>query len=125
MNLPKLPDNPLFARFWKEYPHKVGKQPALKAWNKLSPNEEDLETILKALRRQKESKMWKEGIGIPHPSTYLNQARFMDEPILEQEKKVIGQPAQYVHVTHKCEHEGCGKIANTRTSAGWRCVTHM
>lgn len=125
MNLPQLPENPLFSTFWKEYPHKVGKQAAIKAWNKLAPNEDDLETILKALRRQKQSKMWQEGIGIPHPSTYLNQARFMDEPIPEPEKKMVPIAKQENPITPKCEYPGCNRNSNTRTSAGWRCVTHM
>lgn len=86
MNLPQLLKDPLFDKFWEKYPNKVGKIAAQKAWKKLAPNESDLETIINALERQKSSKMWKEGIGIPHPSTYLNQARFLDEPIEEKKK---------------------------------------
>jgi hypothetical protein len=85
MNLPQVLNDPLFDLFWSKYPNKVGKIQAQKAWKKLAPSREDTVQILETLARQKESRMWKEGFGIPHPSTYLNQARFLDEPIVEGE----------------------------------------
>ena len=87
MNLPQHINDPLFDLFWSKYPNKVGKIAAQKAWKKLAPNREDLVTILEALEKQKCSRMWQEGIGIPHPSTYLNQARFLDEHIEDVVKK--------------------------------------
>lgn len=86
MNLPQLLNDPLFDLFWSKYPNKVAKIAALKAWKKLAPTREDTVSILESLEKQKTSRMWQEGIGIPHPSTYLNQARFLDEPIEEDQK---------------------------------------
>lgn len=86
MNIPNLLNDPLFDLFWSKYPNRVGKIAAQKAWKKLAPTREDTVQILETLEKQKNSRMWQEGIGIPHPSTYLNQARFLDEQI-EEEKK--------------------------------------
>ncbi len=89
MNLPNNLSNPLFDRFWDSYPKgfKGSKQAAIKAWNKLSPNEKDTEMIITSVERQKKERGWRDGFGIPHCSTYLNQARFLDEPIPELEIK--------------------------------------
>ena len=86
MNLPIIKTNPEFERFWEQYPNKVGKVAAIKAWKKLAPDEKDTELILTAIERQKKEPLWSQGMGIPHPSTYLNQARFMDEPISERKQ---------------------------------------
>ena len=70
-----------FDSFWKEYPKKVSKQEAVKAFNKLEPNTTLLDTILEALRAQKRSSDWTRDNGqyIPHPATWLNQRRWEDE----------------------------------------------
>ena len=86
MNLPIIQTNPDFDLFWSSYPkgHRGGKIAAQKAWKKLSPDQKDTEIILTALARQKTERLWRDGIGIPHASTYLNQARWTDEPVAEQ-----------------------------------------
>lgn len=70
-----------FDSFWKEYPKKVSKQEAVKAFNKLEPDTTLLDTILEALRTQKRSSDWTRDNGqyIPHPATWLNQRRWEDE----------------------------------------------
>jgi len=72
----------VFDTFWSAYPKKVGKGAAEKIWNKIEAPEETIELILKALSWQKYSEQWIKDGGqyIPHPSTYLNQCRWMDEP---------------------------------------------
>jgi len=69
-----------FAGLWQYYPRKTSKQAAVKAWDKLRPSDELIAGIGKALRRQKASDDWQRGIGIPYLSTYLNNARWEDEP---------------------------------------------
>ena len=68
-----------FEQFWLAYPKKIGKQAALKSWNKTRP---ELQDVLKALAWQTKSKQWFERGGqfIPNPATYLNQHRWKDEP---------------------------------------------
>lgn len=67
-----------FEDFWYKYPKKVGKEAALKAWNKMKP---DIIQVIDAINWQRESKQWQQEDGkyIPNPATYLNQGRWMDE----------------------------------------------
>jgi uncharacterized protein YdaU (DUF1376 family) len=67
-----------FERFWNAYPKKVGRQAALKAWNKTKLN---IEEVLIALDWQKETDQWYKNGGqfIPNPATWINQGRYMDE----------------------------------------------
>jgi hypothetical protein len=68
-----------FELFWLAYPRKVGKLLARKTYQKLKP---PLEDVLKALEWQKRSDQWKKDFGafIPHPTTWLSQGRWDDEP---------------------------------------------
>lgn len=71
-----------FAKFWAAYPRKVGKGAAEKAFMKIRPSEELLGVMLRAIERQKLSEQWVRQCGqfIPHPTTWLNQERWRDEP---------------------------------------------
>lgn len=67
-----------FDRFWTEYPKKVGKGQAQKAFSKVSV---PVETLIDAVQRQKGSVQWQKDGGqyIPNPSTWLNQKRWEDD----------------------------------------------
>jgi len=71
-----------FQEFWKSYPRKIGKGAAQKAWDKLKP---DLDTVLAALAWQTKQDAWIKDAGqyIPHPGTYINQQRWLDEKPLD------------------------------------------
>lgn len=75
-----------FALFWSEYPRHEAKQVALKAFEKINPDDGLLETMIASIRRFKESSQWNEDGGkyIPHPATWLNQHRWEDEPPKDQ-----------------------------------------
>lgn len=78
---PKLKNWELqFEEFWKEYPRKVGKGAAKRAFEKVIKSM-TLETLVTAVRRQKCGSQWTKDNGqfIPHPATWLNQARWEDE----------------------------------------------
>lgn len=69
-----------FSRFWKFYPLHKSKQAAIRAWDRLKPSDELLAVIGKALKRQiAEKKTLGEEWKI-YASTYLNNARWTDEP---------------------------------------------
>ena len=70
-----------FERFWRAYPRKVAKQVAMKAFEKIDPDEALLETMIAAIGKWKTTDQWNEAGGqyIPHPSTWLNQRRWEDE----------------------------------------------
>lgn len=71
-----------FDQFWAMYPRKVGKDAAWKAWQKRRPDADGLDAILAALAWQSRSSDWLRDGGqfIPNPATWLNQARWQDEP---------------------------------------------
>ena len=71
----------LFNQFWDAYPKHIAKQSAVKAFEKLKPDEKLLEAMLKAVEMQKESKQWGKdgGAFIPYPATWLSQRRWEDE----------------------------------------------
>lgn len=67
-----------FDQFWQAYPKKVGKQAARKAFHRAKA---PVETLLRAIARQKRSDQWSRDGGrfIPNPATWLNQGRWEDE----------------------------------------------
>jgi len=69
----------LFDMFWKEYPKRIAKVAAEKAFAKLKVNDELLETMLLTLENQKQSKQWSDKTYVPYPATWLNQRRWEDE----------------------------------------------
>lgn len=71
----------LFARFWKLYPRKVGKDKAEKAWAKIKLTQDLFDVIVSALGKQALTPGWTKDGGqfIPHASTWLNGKRWEDE----------------------------------------------
>lgn len=84
-----------FNRFWAAYPRHVGKQVAMKAFEKIHPDEETLTAMLTAIEWQRNTRQWRENGGqfIPHPSTWLNQRRWEDErPVQMQSVSRVSNP---------------------------------
>ena len=82
-----------FSAFWEFYRNNArgeNKQAAMKAWDRLKPSDELIDTMAKALNKQVKSKSWQEGIGIPYASTWLNNRRWEDEikaPVVSNSSK--------------------------------------
>jgi hypothetical protein len=76
-----LKTNEAFASFWSAYPKKKNKSQAEKAFAKLNPDSELLQTILKSVEGAASGTDWlkSEGQFIPYPATYLNEKRWEDE----------------------------------------------
>lgn len=68
-----------FDEFWSLYPRKVGKGAAKKAWLKIVKSNNYFE-ILMGVRRLADDPNLPEMRFIPHPSTWLNEERWWDEP---------------------------------------------
>ncbi len=68
-----------FLKFWEFYPRHESKQAAIRAWDRLSPSSDLIDTMAKALKKQTQSESWQAGIGIPYASTWLNNSRWEDE----------------------------------------------
>lgn len=72
-----------FEAFWIYYrTHARGedRQGAVRAWDKLQPDDELIDTMARALQVQLRSEAWRKGIGIPYAKTWLNNARWQDAP---------------------------------------------
>lgn len=68
-----------FERFWREYPKKVGKGDAYRAFKQLKLSTEDVdELVLHLVKRKKEDVKWIEGRYVPNPATFLRQHRWED-----------------------------------------------
>ena len=67
-----------FEVFWTAYPRKVGKGAARKVWAKLQPSDALVTQMLETLAWQRAT--WTDPRYIPHPTTWLNQERWTDEP---------------------------------------------
>lgn len=70
-----------FTRFWTAYPKHSAKQNALKAFQKLKPDDDLLDTMIAAIEKQRTSPQWTRDGGqyIPMPSTWINGRRWEDE----------------------------------------------
>lgn len=70
-----------FEQFWSIYPKKKAKQDALKAFNKISPNDSLLTEILKGVENYSKTDDWQKEDGkyIPLPATFLRGGRWEDE----------------------------------------------
>ncbi len=75
-----------FAEFWQQYPKKVAKPDALKAWGKIKPSGKLQADLMAGLAIQKASDQWRKNGGefIPHPSSWLNKRRWEDETTAAQ-----------------------------------------
>jgi hypothetical protein len=67
-----------FAEFWALYPRKAGKAKAEQAWPKACKRQP--EAFIIAAARRYAADPPDDPQFIPHPATWLNQARFEDEP---------------------------------------------
>lgn len=71
----------LFNMFWKAYPKKQGKGNAEAWFKRHRPNEQLVFEMIKAIEKFKQTSDWKKDNGqfIPHPTTWLNGKRWLDE----------------------------------------------
>ena len=69
-----------FNEFWEQYPRKVSKTKAKEYFIKNKVSQELLEIILTGLEKYKKHEWYgKEQTFIPHPTTWLNQKRWLDD----------------------------------------------
>ena len=73
----------MFEEMWRLYPRKIDKGKAKTAWLKICrkpPKERpSLREVKSAIRRQIKSERWQTTKFIPHPTTWLNQSRWLDD----------------------------------------------
>lgn len=70
-----------FEQFWAEYPRRIGKKAALKAFLN-ARDRPRIDDLLESIRKAKASPQWAKDGGqyIPHPATWLNRGQWADVP---------------------------------------------
>jgi hypothetical protein len=77
-----------FEAFWRYYPaipdgngrgRRPAKDRAARAWDKLHADDSEIDLMAAALQRQKQSRQWRDGVGIPYASTWLNGRMWREE----------------------------------------------
>lgn len=98
---------PDFEACYADYPRREGRAAALKAWLKLKPGPEIVAAIKAAIAWQRRLPRWLEEGGkyVPHFSTYLNNARWEDEPpmlpnVSGKTANNLANIAEWVHGNH-------------------------
>jgi hypothetical protein len=89
----------MFDEWYRNYPRKVAKGAARKAWEKTEKIRPPLEKMLKVLELQKKTEQWRSEGGkyIPHPATYLNQERWDDELEVDLGEDVVEHQGKIVN----------------------------
>lgn len=111
---------PSAARFddwWAAYPNKKGKQSAEATWRKLKLDDRCDDLIAHAEQMQQHDDAWRRGY-IPMGSTYLNQARWDDEPMRAPTAvPAVQQPSKTLTAIQRLEGMKNG-LAGTRAADG-------
>lgn len=73
----------LFDKFWEVYPKKIGKKCAYNSFKKIKNLDEEFDKIIQVIEDLKQSRNWQKNNGqfIPYPTTFLNQERWKDEEV--------------------------------------------
>lgn len=110
---PGKPGDAMFDAFWQAYPRKVGKDAARKAFDKRKPDAALLALMLAAVAKQARSDAWLKDGGdyIPHPATWLNQGRWMDE---DTELSVVNGSVRAVAETQRHFAEQDARLAEAK-----------
>lgn len=69
---------------------------AVRAWDKLKPDDALIETIGRALQVLKASPAWRDGVGIPYASTFLNGCRWEDAKAKRPAQSAKAQPVRRI-----------------------------
>jgi len=105
-----------FERFYVEYPRKMKREQALKAWEDLAPNEALQARMLDALSRQCRQPGWLEDGGkyIPYPASWLNGRRWEDEPfhLRVEADKAVEDHNRLGGWKEECQREHGGACGN-------------
>lgn len=70
-----------FEGFWAYYPRGENRAGAVKAWDKLKPDDALIDEIAHALKTLMATEGWSRGIGIPYAATFLNGRRWEDAAV--------------------------------------------
>lgn len=104
-----------FVIFWNEYPKRMAKQKAVRAWKKISPDDELMIKIMDGLARWKNEDSWQKEDGkyVPYPDRWLNEKRWEDELTVSiQEQKSTS--TKHVSAQDYSQRDYTGEQENAR-----------
>lgn len=87
-----------FWNFYRRIPGEGGRArnekrtEAVRAWDRLAPDDALVDRIGHALKRQLATREWRAGVGIPMAATYLNQRRWEDAEELPADDELLRLP---------------------------------
>lgn len=81
-----------FEGFWAYYPRGENRMGAVRAWDKLKPDDALIDTIARSLERLKATRAWQDGVGIPYAATFLNGRRWEDADAKRPAQRESGRP---------------------------------
>jgi DNA-binding transcriptional ArsR family regulator len=110
------PPESLFDTFWRLYPRHTGKEAARKSWIRQDLNRKG-DLVIAALTDQKRAGMFRteEPRFIPHPATWLNQARWEDEITHEKTKPTVTRNPQSIHMRQRDPERCAGPATEMAT----------
>jgi hypothetical protein len=96
-----------FEEFWQQYPRKVAKRAAQKAWLKMSHQER--QDAIQAVKNHKRYWTIKSTASefMPHPATWLNQGRWEDELDMTHHEKAVNWWATEKGTAEMADKIGC------------------
>ena len=91
---------PGFEALWAEYPRKVSKADAAKAFARLKPDDALQQRLLAGVRRDRESPQWQRDGGqfVPHLATWLHGRRWEDESTATGGGQAVSNGRHYVEL---------------------------
>jgi hypothetical protein len=94
-----------FDEFWQSYPRRIAKLAALKAWNK-SLKHDTADNIIAGALRFARQRAGQDPKFTPHPATWLNAGRWMDEP---EQQHLTGVAALSADLRRRIDDETNGR----------------
>lgn len=85
-----------FEGFWAYYPRGENRMGAVRAWDRLKPDDALIETIGRALQSLKATRAWQDGVGIPYAATFLNGRRWEDATAKRPAQSAKTQPVRRI-----------------------------
>jgi len=82
-----------FEDFWQVYPRKTDRKKAEVAFNRLS-DKDKFNAIQGAKYHRQQNPQWRNPKLIPHPTTFLNGARWADEVVIDIKDKIVEDQAK-------------------------------
>ena len=103
-----------FDEFWSRYPRKEAKATAKKAFAKIGPDDALFVLIIAGLERAKKSEQWTKDDGqfVPHPTTWLNGARWDDVVVVPAAVEQAWNTGGYSDLLAKSRELGLEFIEN-------------